>query len=213
MRHFRAVLLVCGLFAAASCGGESDEGDGDGGNAGTGPGGTPGEVDTGLPETTPLENVTPEQYASACQELREAVASRLGPDRAVRGVCEVFGGTASDDPGQCRAAADACVPQVNDGTFLLPITRAQLDFTQFECGDTGELEGCAVTVGELETCLEDQMSGIEALLDDNDCDNAASVGLAEAMALVNLGSMSPPSCARFQEECPGVGPFADLGAP
>jgi hypothetical protein len=214
MRHFRSIALVWGLVITAACGGDSDDGDGGGGNAGTGPvTAAPGEVDTGLPESTPLEDVTPEQYANACEALREEVASRLGPDRAVRGVCEVFGGTATDDPTQCRATADACVPQVNDGTFLLPVTREQLDFTQFECGDTGELEGCSVTIGELETCLEDQMSSLEALLDDNDCDNAASVGIAEASALVDLGSTSPPSCARVQDECPGVGPFANLGTP
>jgi hypothetical protein len=89
---------------------------------------------------------------------------------------------------------------------LLPITRADLDFTNFECGDVGDLQGCTVTVGEFETCLDDRMSAVEETLSGNDCSHAASVDLNTAMGLVTLGSMSPASCARVDQECPGVGP-------
>jgi hypothetical protein len=168
-------------------------------------------VDTGLPEATPLEDVTPAQYASACEALREDVSGRLGPDFAVRGVCEAYGAGLTDQPAQCRTAADACVTDIDPGPHpLLRLSRADLDFTQFECGDTGELEGCSVTIGEFETCLEDQMAAIETLIADNDCDNAASVSFADVVALQDLGATSPPSCTRVQDECPGVGPFADL---
>jgi hypothetical protein len=208
MRIIGHLVFACGLFALA-CGGESDSDDGD--EPG---GGTPGVVDTGLPENTPLEDVTAEQYANACESLREDVRARLGPDIATRGVCEVYSAALNDDAGRCESDADACVTQVNgSGLMLLPgitITRADLDFTTFECNDVGDLDGCSVTVGEFETCLEDQMSALEALMADNNCDNAASVGLAEATALANLGSMAPPSCARVQQECPGVGPFGEL---
>jgi hypothetical protein len=74
----------------------------------------------------------------------------------------------------------------------------------------GDLDGCSVTVGEFETCLEDQMSGLEALMADNNCANAASVDFTQAAALADLGSMAPPSCDRLQRECPGVGPFSEL---
>jgi hypothetical protein len=210
MRHFGKVAVVFGLLVASSCGGESDDGGGDDPSGGGGGGGS---VDTGLPETTALEDVTPQQYASACEALREEVSGRLGPDRAVRGICEVYGAALTDDPAQCRSAADGCVDDTDPGPNpLLGVSRADLDFTQFECGDTGELEGCSVTVGEFETCLEDQMAAIEALITDNDCDNAANVGLAEAMGLISSFGATPPSCTRVQDECPGVGPFGDLPA-
>jgi hypothetical protein len=207
MRIIGHLAFVCALSALA-CGGESDS---DGDEPG---GGTSSEVDTGLPESTPLEDVTAEQYANACESLRDDVRSRLGPDIAVRGVCEVYGAAVENDASACESRADTCESQANGGGFTpvpgVTITRASLDFTTFECNDVGDLDGCSVTVGEFETCLEDQMSGLEALMDDNNCGNAASVGLEEAAALADLGAMAPPSCARVQQECPGVGPFGEL---
>ncbi|HTV23169.1 MAG TPA: hypothetical protein VMG12_30985 [Polyangiaceae bacterium] len=209
MRIIGHLALACGLFVL-SCGGDSDDGSDGGGGSG---GGTPGVVDTGLPEETPLEDVTAEQYANACESLREDVRARLGPDIAVRGVCEVYGAAFSDTTSECSNAADTCETRVNGGGFSVAgfsINRADLDFTSFECNDVGDLDGCSVTVGEFETCLEDQMSGLEALMAENNCANAADVDLTQAAALADLGSMAPPSCARVQQECPGVGPFGDL---
>ena len=211
MRISGKVAAMVALWCALGCGGESDSNDGGGGSGG---GGDPaGPVDTGLPESTPLESVTPEQYANACEALRESVEARLGPDRAIRGVCEVYSGALTDEPAQCRTSADTCVSDVNAGNGPLGISRQQLDFTMFECGDTGQLEGCTVTVGEFETCLEDRMSGIEALLEGNDCSNAANVSLTTAAALLDLGGMSPASCSRVEQQCPGVGPSFMQPAP
>lgn len=211
MRHFGKVAMVFGVLLASSCGGESDEGDGDPPGGGGGDG---SQLDTGLPESTPLQDVTPEQYAQACQALREDVSARLGPDRASRGVCEVYGAALTDVPDQCRSAADACEDDLDPGPHpLLQISRSDLDFTQFECGDTGELAGCSVTVGEFETCLTDQMAAFEAAIDGNDCDNASTVGLVEATGIIDGLSTPPASCTRVQQECPGIGPFADLATP
>ena len=204
MKRLVCVALASGLGLGLGCG---DDGDSEGGGDST-TAVNPLQVDTGLPEATALEDVTPEQYASACELLRQDVVERLGPDRAVRGTCEVYSGALTNEPSVCRAGADACETQVNAGEGPLGITREQLDFTTFECGDVGELEGCGVTIGEFETCLEDRMAGIERLFDENDCDNAAAVDLTTATALIGIGSMSPPSCARLEQECPGIGPFA-----
>jgi hypothetical protein len=208
MRIIGHLAFACGVLSALGCGGESDSDDNEPG------GGTPSEVDTGLPESTPLEDVTAEQYANACESLRDDVRSRLGPDIAVRGVCEVYGAAVENEASACDARADACESDANAGGFTpapgVTIARADLDFTTFQCNDVGDLDGCSVTVGEFETCLEDQMSGLEALMADNDCANAASVDFAQALALADLGAMAPPSCARVQQECPGVGPFGEL---
>lgn len=205
MRKYEKVALAYGLLLAMACGGDSDS---DGGDD-PGGGGAAGPIDTGLPEATPLQDVTPEQYSNACQTLREDVAARIGPDVTTRGVCEAYGAALLDEPAQCRSTADTCVQQTNAGTQPL-FTREQLDFTNFECGDVGELQDCSVTVGEFEICLEDQIKAFEALIADNGCDNAASVSIADAAALMNLGTMSPPSCANVRQQCPGVGPFGDL---
>jgi hypothetical protein len=204
MIQIEKMALAWGVLLAFGCGGDSS----DSGNS-DGSGGTPGVVDTGLPEGTPLEDVTAQQYASACQALRADVSARVGPDVTTRGVCEVYGAALTDDPATCRGAADLCVRQVNAGNAPVPgLTREQLDFTNFECGDVGELQGCSVTVGEFETCMEDQISAYETLTANNDCSKAASIDLVQAQALTTSLGQSPPSCARVQQECPGIGPFA-----
>lgn len=206
MRNIEKMALAWGLLLGLACGGDSDSDTDD--DDGPGGGGS-GTIDTGLPEATRLQDVSAEQYSNACESLREDVSARLGPDVATRGVCEAYGAALNDSPAQCRSAADTCVQQVNGGTNPI-FTREQLDFTNFECGDVGELENCSVTVGEFETCLQDQVEAYEALIANNSCDNAASVSIADGLALtMNLGSMSPPSCANVEQQCPGVGPFGN----
>jgi hypothetical protein len=204
MIRFEKVALLSGLLLAlgAACGGDSDDGDAGGGGASGAPGGS---VDTGLPEDRPLEDVTVTEFSNACDALRDDVSARLGPDEATRGVCEVYSGALTDDPAQCRTAAATCVGQIDDGTFPL-IEREDLDFTNFECGDVGGLQGCTVTVGEFETCLEDRISAVEDTLAGNDCSNAASVDLNTVMGLLALGGESPASCTRVDQECPGAVP-------
>lgn len=201
MKYIPYLALVMSVGLAASCGGESDGGE-DPGPA------TGGQLDTGLPDETPLSEITPAQYASACEELREDVSNRLGRDKAVRGACEVLGGVSEDTPSECEASADTCVQQAENGTHPL-FTADDLDFTQFECGDVGELEGCDVSIAEFEECLNDRVATIEELLADNSCANADSVDAIDALGLANIGNMaSPPSCARVDAECPTAGPFA-----
>lgn len=208
MKRFGHWALALGL--ALGCGGESADDENGGGSGGGGGADAAGEVDTGLPEETPLQDVSPEQFSNACESLRQSVDARLGPDRAVAGVCQVVSAALTDDAALCATGADTCVDQVNAGDGPLGLTREQLDFTTFECGDTGGLQGCTATVGELETCLDDRMSAIEQLLEGNDCENAASVSLVTATALIDVGSMLPPSCSRL-EQCPGLAPI--LAAP
>jgi hypothetical protein len=205
MRQIEKVALACGLLLALACGGESDSDDGNEPNGGGGS----GAVDTGLPEATPLREVTAEQYSNACESLRQDVEARLGPDIATRGVCEAYGAALVDAPAQCRSTADTCVQQANAGTQPF-FSREDVDFTNFECGDVGDLQDCSVTVGEFETCVDDQIEAFETLISDNNCANAASVSLADLAALMNLGATSPPSCANVQQQCPGIGPFGAL---
>src|SRR5262245_63752795 len=105
IKRFERLAVACGLGLVLACGGESSDGDGDAAGANDGQSGSgagmAAAIDTGLPAQTPLEDVTPEQYANACESLRQSVRDRLGPDRAVRGVCELYEGALTDDPAQC----------------------------------------------------------------------------------------------------------------
>jgi hypothetical protein len=204
MKQVQNLAFACGVLLALACGGDSDDGDDDNGG-----GGTPGEIDSGLAESTRIDSLTPQQYTSACESLRDDVAARLGPDITTRGSCEVYSAAIVDDPAQCRTSADTCVGQVNNDTQPF-IKREDIDFTTVECGsDTSELQGCSATMGEVEACLRDRVTGIEGLLAANDCDNAASVGLEDAQALTVAIGMVPASCTSLQAKCPGF----DLGAP
>jgi hypothetical protein len=191
-------MSVVGLWLALACGGE---GGSEGGNA--------GDLDTGLPEETPLGQVTSEQYTAACEGLRDGASSRLGPDKTVRGACEIFGAALTNDPSMCRDGADDCVVQTENGTHPLLSTEA-LDVTAFECaGDVNNLTGCTVTVGELETCMSDRLAAFERLLSENTCNEAASIDLVSAMNLAHFAGMdSPASCDRLEAECPAADPFA-----
>jgi hypothetical protein len=209
MMQINKMALACGLLLALGCGGESDDSGDNGGSGGN----APGKIDTGLPEEAPLDSVTAQQYSSACESLREEVGARLGPAVTTRGVCEVYGAAMENDPTACRSSADTCVSQINAGNSPIPgLSREQLDLTSFECGDVGELQGCSVTVGEFETCLEDQMTAFETAMSQNDCSNAASVDLIRALGVLSDIGTAPASCARVQQLCPGVGPFANLMA-
>lgn len=201
MKYIRHLALVWSVGLAASCGGDSDGGDESGPATG-------GQLDTGLPDATPLSEITPAQYASACEELRNDVSERLGPEEAVRGACEVLQAGFTDTPDACNTAADTCVQQTEAGTNPL-FSAEDLDFTTFECGDADELEGCDVTIAEFEECLNDRVATVERLLQENSCANAASVSTRDALALADVGNIdSPPSCARVDAECPTAGPFA-----
>jgi hypothetical protein len=194
----KCVLSGMGLWLALACGGEGGSGGGDA-----------GELDTGLPEETPLEDVTSEQYTAACEALRDRASSRLGPDKTVRGACEIFTGAFTNDPAECREGADDCVVQANDGTHAF-LSAEALDVTQFECvGGANDRAGCTVTVGEFETCMNDRLLAFERLLSENTCNNAAMIDFVSAMNLANFASMdAPASCAQLGAECPAVDPFA-----
>jgi hypothetical protein len=201
MKYIEYLALVLSVGLAASCGGDSD-GDDDSGPA------TGGQLDTGLPDATPLAEITPAQYASACEELREDVSNRLGREEAVRGACEVLQAGLTETPAACETGADTCVEQTENGTNPF-FSADDLDFTMFECGDVDELEGCEVTIAEFEECLNDRVATVERILAENSCANAASVSLTDATGAANIANLdAPPSCARVDAECPTAGPFA-----
>ena len=169
-----------------------------------------GSVDTGLPEATPLQDVTAEQYSNACESLRRDVDARLGPDIATRGVCEAYGAGLMDAPAQCRSTADTCVQQVNAGTQP-SVSREQTSISPTSNAATSvSSRTVASPSASSRPASRTRSWPSKRLIADNNCNNAASVSLADLAALMNLGATSPPSCANVQQQCPGVGPFGAL---
>jgi hypothetical protein len=192
------VLVSLGLVGlAAGCGGDSDDGDAPAAN---------GQVDTGLPASMVLSDVTSAQYLQACQAAKAAVTMRLNPDTLTPKVCAVLGASQLDSPDTCESVASACVDSLKNGNTALFDT-SLLDFSDdIQCdGDVTDLEDCGITVGQFETCSNDSIDAIEKALDDRGCANAASVGREAIAQLMTLQSMAaPPSCEPLRSRCPNL---------
>lgn len=193
------ILLVSfGLVGlAAGCGGESDDG---GAPAAT------GRVDTGLPESMVLSDVTSAQYLQACQSVKAAVSMRLNRDTLTPPVCEVLGASQTDTADACQGLASLCVNSLKSGNSPL-FDISTLDFgNNIQCdGDVTDLDNCGITVGQFETCSNDTIDAVEKALADRSCAHAASVGREALTQLTMLQSMaSPPSCEPLQSRCPNL---------
>jgi hypothetical protein len=189
-----AIIALAGL----GCGGDSSD----------------GRVDTGLPEASALRDVTSEQAASACENLRGAIETELSVDENVRAACELFGAALTETSADCQSQAETCVAQSEDGTQTF-IRRDSLDFSSaLECdGDVGDFEGCDVTVGEYERCMDARLTQVEQLFAQFSCGQAASIEISDAQLLVGqIGSLEPlDACERLQTECPAANPFPSGG--
>ena len=183
-----------------------------GGLAGCGGGGSGTHVDTGLADATALRDLTSAQAISACQSVRSAIQAQFTVDDNVRRACELYGSALSDTPAECRTQADSCVTQTNDGDNPL-FPRDALDFSAaLDCeGDSSSgFEGCAVTVGEYERCLDARIDQVNQLFSSFSCAHAASVEMSDAQDFVEqlAHPQTTSACERLQSECPQAGPFA-----
>jgi hypothetical protein len=190
-----AVLL---LVAVWGCGGSGSSGKND--------------IDTGLAEDKALQDVSPAESQTACENLRSAIEARLPVTSTVRHICELFGAISTTNAADCETMADSCVSQSENGTNGL-VPREELDFSAgLECdGDTSAFAGCSVTVGEYEDCLNAQFSEVEAVFANFSCSKAGTLTQAEAQNLTaGLASgQTPASCDHLAAECPAASPFGD----
>lgn len=193
-------LVFLGLFGVVAGGvacGDDDDG-GDGSSA----------LDTGLPEMTQLQDVTPQQFTDACNSLRSSLEVRFSEDRMTQVLCEAVGAVLSEDAGACREFADECVTESGSGenAFFDP---EMIDVAEnFDCGTMAEFESCTATVGEYERCLTDTMNLVDEFFNSLSCANAGNVDMSTLEEGNPLETMDPPpSCAALEEECPGLSGF------
>jgi hypothetical protein len=171
----------------AGCGGDDD--------------GSSTQVDTGIAEDKALSDVTADEMRNACESMRGAMQDVIDADSIVNMVCTLMAASETETEGECNQQRAECVDQFRD------LAEEQAEEIDFECdGDVSQFAGCDVTVGVLESCLNDTLAQFRAVLSQYSCEDAGQIDDAD---LENLGAnfdVDPPaSCEPLVDQCGGAG--------
>ena len=164
------------------------------GSAGAAPG---GGFMTSVPGSTPLKDLTPDQQAQLCSDLEKYVAGSISAPLADF-QCKVFAMLAAAQATSDAAAQTACTSSLAQCT---PDAT-----TEPSMCDASAAATCTATVADATTCINDETSAIAAITASVPGCTGLTVAKAQA-ALAALGaggdSVNPPSCTKYQTECPG----------
>ena len=171
----------------AGCGGDDDGGS--------------GTFDTGIAEDKALSAVTPDEARNACESMRSAVQGVVDADSIVNMVCTLMAASETETESACNQQRADCVEQYRD------LAEEQAEEIDFECdGDTSQFEGCDVSVGVLESCLNDTLAQFRAVLSRYSCEDAGQIDDADLEDLgANFDVEPPASCQPLVDQCQGVG--------
>jgi hypothetical protein len=226
MRLSRASWVIACALAIVACdggGGGDGSADGGGGFLGTGNGGNAGvfggagaaasggagasgasgtgqgDVDTGLPPTKTLGEVTPAEAPALCNALASSVQNAIDRGELKRFTCTIAAlsdairqsasGMTEIDRAACAQAVNECLAEPDDTT------------TENNCANTKlatTLMGCEATAGELEACLNASVDQLSNLFDAFSCNSQ----LSELMT--GGGFEEPAACGTLDMKCPGV---------
>lgn len=154
------------LLALTKCGGSTQD--------------DTGAVSSGISSSKALSAVTTQDATRGCEQLNDAVAARFSRPSLKTGLCTMSALLLSSSESSCSSARDSCLQDANgDATS----SDAALNPAQdFECEDTNldSWQGCAATVGQMETCLNDMLDAVEALLTSYSCADAGKAQASEA---------------------------------
>ncbi len=139
---------------------------------------------TGLATDKVLAELSPDERATACDNIREHRDASLGEARIVRDSCVYAGIYARSEP-LCTATFASCVQSAS----------IQQDY---RVCDLAEETTCTATVAELEACLLERVSDSIDFIDSFSC-AAIYSGEFERFALPR----SLPHCAALSRACPG----------
>jgi hypothetical protein len=188
----RTLMIVLSAVAAASlaagCGDDKD------GN---------GDVSTGIAPNKLLSDVTTEEAANACQNLKVGFERVFSEDKLIRAVCSLAGAAFADTTADCVMLRDQCVEEAN---MTDSDTMQELDQIEFDCEGDAALGECTGNVGQLETCFNDTLDAFDAILSQISCDDAASIGMEDLEGFGDMVGEPPASCEAVG--CPGGSPFA-----
>lgn len=169
---------------------------------GSGDGGGTTDIDFGIASDKALSDVTSEEMMTACERTRDAMQSMINPDRLVPKVCTLMAVGPAETEAECVQLRDECLELFAQNSEQAGELESAGDI---ECdGDVSEFEGCDVTVGELETCLNDSLDAILAVFDQYTCADAAGVD-GDEFAGLDLDLEPPASCQPLVDRCDGAG--------
>lgn len=162
-------------------------------------------IDSGLPPDKQGGALTPSEQTSLCEASADYVNGRLSGSDWARFFCtqEGLGGgaeAAQDTAGQiaaCKTIRDQCIAETAPEDALED---------PFECSQSEAWGSCSVTVGQIETCMEDTTDLLAGLFADFTCD---VLDPARAAALQDkYGDFQddpyPPSCDVVVADCPAA---------
>src|SRR5690606_10060887 len=114
----------------------------------------PATIDTGLPESTLLVDLTDAQSVEACIAFETWEREESRDLLSKRELCTVFAAAFTEDAASCEAAVTACLEREPEPEMPEDETPAE------ECADETAPElmaSCDVTVGELEDCANQRV--------------------------------------------------------
>jgi hypothetical protein len=154
-------------------------------------------LDSGLPPSTSLGDLSAEEVTQICDGFEDLANELVGPERQRYVGCVAAGITTEiAGTGECAAARDNCLE--NGTTTPEPIELA--------CEEAGpvDFEGCEATVGQLEACANDLAASVDSIADSVSC---ALVDDPEAFAHIGddleaaLDTTRYESCQTLSEAC------------
>jgi hypothetical protein len=170
----------------AGCGGDSDD--------------ASPTVDTGIDDTKVLSDVTESEARQACEHTRDAMREVMNPDTLIPQFCTLFALDGAADAASCNSAREQCIQQAKQDPEL---DEAEIEF---DCdGDTSQFVGCDVTVGALETCLNDSLAAMNAALHRYSCGDAERLSNEDQDSFDPFAFETPASCQPLEERCDGAG--------
>jgi hypothetical protein len=157
-----------------------------------------GPIDTGLPNSTPIAELTDAQAVQACiafERWERDEASNLGSRREL---CTVFAVAFTEDPTSCEAAVQGCLEAEPE-----PEPEPDDETPEEECADetAPEVEAsCDVTVGEFEDCANARIDATQRALSELDCSYAGDDDALDELE----DRYEPEICRDIERRCPGL---------
>jgi hypothetical protein len=162
----RLNLALVALVAFTGCGGESE-------------GGSTGVVSTGISASKTLGDVTTAEATDGCGHMKDGIEARYQQPSARTGLCTLLGVTLGSTESACTNLRDSCLKgDTADAGTAENVSVTDIDPAgNFECSGTNidSWHGCTATVGELETCLNDTLDALDALLNAYTCKDVSTL--------------------------------------
>ena len=169
----RMSFVVLGAYALCGVGCSDDEDGGEGGS-----------TTSGIPSSTRLSELTPDQATQLCEANVSTFSS------IAQSACTLNAVAGSTDATQCEMMRTQCEMTVGADAGM----SGGVDCSQV---NTGDLTGCDVTVGEVDGCFQQLTSYFNGL----SCENAGSL------------PPTPTCFASLQTSCPLFGGMPAMPVP